>query len=68
MAETRTGIHFFEIILDRVETVFETPGYVSNHIKIRKINKTRVAVGYIENFVEFGNNIKTEYKVLKKQG
>lgn len=59
---------FFEIILDRIENVLETPELFQWNLKIKKINKTKSLFGYVENRVYFGNEFKLSFKLLKKQG
>ena len=46
----------------------ETPGFGEWHLKVRKVNKTRLIFGYILLHIDFGNNLIVEYKCLKKQG
>ncbi|KAL7037962.1 hypothetical protein ACKWTF_009419 [Chironomus riparius] len=59
---------FFEIILDCVEVLVETPEIAEWHVHVRKINKTRSLVGYMEFKIPMGNDNKAEYKLLRKQG
>lgn len=46
----------------------EIPGFSEWHLKVRKVNKTRLIFGYIILHIDFGNNLMVEYKCLKKQG
>ncbi|KAG5676538.1 hypothetical protein PVAND_006364 [Polypedilum vanderplanki] len=60
---------YFELIMDRFETIFENKKYFEWNIKIKKINKTtRGIFGFAYFHVPIGNDIKFEGKVLKKQG
>jgi hypothetical protein len=63
-----TANKFLEIILNRVENIFETPEVVKWHLNVRKINKTRAVIGYMEYTTTIGDDFKAEYKILKKQG
>ena len=54
--------------MDRVEVLFETPEIAEWHVFVRKVNKTRALVGYMEFRIPTGNDNKAEYKLLKKQG
>ncbi|KAL7020230.1 hypothetical protein ACKWTF_011424 [Chironomus riparius] len=68
LAETLPAGNYFEVIIDRIEVVQEVPGFSEWHLKVRKVNKTRQIFGYIELYIDFGNNLMVEYKCLKKQG
>ncbi|KAL7037956.1 hypothetical protein ACKWTF_009414 [Chironomus riparius] len=59
---------FFEIILDRVENVFETPSIIEWQVRIKKVNKTRSFVGSMAFKVPIGNDFKVGLKLMKKQG
>jgi hypothetical protein len=59
---------YLEIIVDRFEVIFETPEIGEWHTFVRKVNKTKALVGYVEYKVPFGNDFQMDYKLLKKQG
>lgn len=60
--------NYFDIILDRVECVLESPDTGEWHLKVRKANKNRAVFGYV--FFEYpvGNSIEMDLNLLKKQG
>jgi len=57
-----------EVILDRVEVVYETPDIAEWHVRVRKVNKTRAIVGFVIVREQLSNEHLGEFKVLKKQG
>lgn len=59
---------YFELIVDRVENIFETPSILQWQIRVKKVNKTRSLFGFLTYNEPIGNNIKVGAKVLKKQG
>lgn len=59
---------FFEIILDRVDKIKETPEVFEWNLRVRKVNKTRALVGSMIVRQPISNEYKTEVKILKKQG
>jgi len=59
---------YMEVIPDRVEVVFETPEYSEAKVRVKKVNKERVVVGWIDVRVPIGNDFVTQCKLLKKQG
>lgn len=59
---------YMEVIPDRVEVVFETPEYSETQVRVRKVKKERVVVGWIDVRVPIGNDFITQCKLLKKQG
>lgn len=59
---------YFELIVDRVENVFETPSILEWQIRVKKVNKTRALAGFITYHEPIGNHIKIGAKILKKQG
>jgi hypothetical protein len=56
------------VILDRIEVIFEKPGYSEWHLKIGRENKTKVITGYVILGYPLGNDILMETKLMKKQG
>ncbi|CAG9805781.1 unnamed protein product [Chironomus riparius] len=59
---------FFEVILDRVEVLYEDPKFFETHLRVKKVNKTRTLVGYADIRQAIGNDCDAELKTLKKQG
>lgn len=59
---------FSEIILDRIDVLFEAPETMKWDVKIKKINKTKTMIGSIILYINLGDNCKLEVKGLKKQG
>jgi hypothetical protein len=59
---------YFEIIIDRFEVVSEDTSIIEMQLKVRKINKIRKLVGYIDVHQPVGNELNVAVKTLKKQG
>lgn len=60
---------YFDAQLDRVEQIFFNESYCDfAGIKVRKVNKTRVLVGDIKIFQDFGDDIIAETIAFVKQG
>ena len=57
-----------EIIPDRVEVLLEWPEISETKLRVKKVNKERVIVGWIDVRVPIGDDFMTQCKMLKKQG
>ncbi|KAL7037958.1 hypothetical protein ACKWTF_009415 [Chironomus riparius] len=68
LAVTCESQKFFEVLLDRIEVIYEDKNIVEINARIKKLNKTRSIVGSVFYHVPFGNDIKIEIQTLKKQG
>jgi hypothetical protein len=67
---TSQNERFFEVIIDRVESIYVDPAVMAVSLKVHKMknSKTRAVFGSVTLFRPMGNDVIFDTVILKKQG